>query len=61
MTKAIFVGDENNKVSSVRRNLQTSYVRRLINLLAQDYYDELATAAAYDSLRQIQKLSLIHI
>ena len=56
MTKAIFVGDENNKVSSVRRNLQTSYVRRLINLLAQDYYDELATAAAYDSLRQIQKL-----
>ena len=57
MTKAIFVGDTNNKVSSVRRNLQTSYVRRLINLLAQDYYDELATAAAYDSLRQIQKLA----
>ena len=57
MTKAIFIGDANNKVSSVRRNLQTSYVRRLINLLAQDYYDELATAAAYDSLRQIQKLA----
>ena len=57
MTKAIFVGDTNNKISSVRRNLQTSYVRRLISLLAQDYYDELATAAAYDSLRQIQKLT----
>ena len=30
---------------------------RKVTLLSQDYYDELATAAAYDSLRQIQKLA----
>ena len=56
LTKAIFTGDEDNKVSSVRRNIQTNYVRRLIGILSQDYYDEFATAAAYNSLRDIQKL-----
>ena len=56
LTKAIFTGDEGNKVSSVRRNIQTNYVRRLIGILSQDYYDEFATAAAYNSLRDIQKL-----
>jgi len=56
LTEAIFMGDMNNEVSSVRRNLQTSYVRRLIGILAQDYYDEFATAAAYNSLRDIQKI-----
>ena len=55
LTESIFVGDQNNEIGSVRRNLQTSYVRRLISILGQDYYDELATAAAYDSLRKIQK------
>ena len=56
LTKSIFTGDKDNKVSSIRRNLQTAYVRRLIDILAQDYYDELATAAAYNSLREIQKI-----
>ena len=56
LTEAIFMEDMNSEVSSVRRNLQTSYVRRLIGILAQDYYDEFATAAAYNSLRDIQKI-----
>ncbi len=56
LTEAIFLEDMNSEVSSIRRNLQTSYVRRLIDILAADYYDEFATAAAYSSLRDIEKL-----
>ena len=56
LTEAIFLEDISSEVSSVRRNLQTSYVRRLISILAEDYYDEFATAAAYNSLRDIEKL-----
>ena len=56
LTDAIFLEDINSEVSSIRRNLQTSYVRRLISILATDYYDEFATAAAYNSLRNIEKL-----
>ena len=56
LTEAIFLEDINSEVSSIRRNLQTSYVRRLIGILAADYYDEFATAAAYSSLRDIEKL-----
>ena len=55
LTESIFLGD-NNKASSIRRNIQTTYVRRLIDILSQDYYDEFATAAAYNSLRKIQKI-----
>ncbi len=57
LTASIFEGEENNEVSSLRRNLQVSYVRRLIDVMSQDYYDELSTAAVYSSLRTIQKLS----
>ena len=56
LTNSIFTGDDNNEVSSVRRNIQTNYVRRLLEILGQDYYDEFATAAAYSSLRDIQKM-----
>ena len=56
LTEAVFLEDMNSEVSSIRRNLQTSYVRRLIDILAADYYDEFATAAAYNSLRDIEKL-----
>ena len=56
LTEAIFLEDINSEVSSIRRNLQTAYVRRLIGILGQDYYDEFATAAAYKSLRDIEKL-----
>jgi hypothetical protein len=56
LTESIFTGDSNNEVNSIRRNLQTAFVRRLIDILAQNYYDEFATAAAYNSLRKIQKI-----
>ena len=56
LTEAIFIGDQNNEVSTVRRNLQVAYVRRLIEVMSQDQYDELSTAAVYSSLREIQKI-----
>ena len=56
LTESIFTGDSNNEVNSIRRNLQTAFVRRLIDILAQSYYDEFATAAAYNSLRKIEKI-----
>ena len=56
LTTSIFEEDLNTEVSSIRRNLQTTYVRRLITILGQDYYDEFATAAAYNSLRDIEKM-----
>ena len=56
LTNSIFDEDINLEVSYMRKNLQTTYVRRLINILAEDYYDEITTAAAYGSLRKIEKL-----
>ena len=34
---------------------------RLIGILGQDYYNELATASAYDSLRKFKKLLEGHL
>ena len=56
LTDSIFKDDLNLNVTSVRKNLQTTYVRRLIQILGQDYFDEIATSAAYDSLRKIEKM-----
>jgi len=56
LTNSIFKDDLNLKVTSVRKNLQTTYVRRLMQILSQDYFDEIATSAAYDSLRKIEKM-----
>ena len=56
LTNSIFDEDLNLEVSYMRKNLQTTYVRRLIKILAEDYYDEITTAAAYGSLRKIEKL-----
>ena len=53
---SIFEEDINFQVNSRRKNLQITYVRRLINILAQDFYDARTTAAAYDSLRKIEKM-----
>ena len=56
LTDAIFKEDALIPVNSMRRNLQTFYVRRLLNILTQDYYDEISTASAYSTLRNIQKI-----
>jgi hypothetical protein len=56
LTDAIFKEDASMPVNSMRRNLQTFYVRRLLNILTQDYYDEISTASAYSTLRNIQKI-----
>ena len=56
LTDSIFKDDLNLNVTSVRKNLQITYVRRLMQILSQDYFDEIATSAAYDSLRKIEKM-----
>ena len=56
LTEAIFLEDANSSVTSMRQNLQTFYVRRLLMILSLDYYDEISAAAAYNSLRKIQKI-----
>ena len=56
LTNAIFKEDALSPINPMRRNLQTLYVRRLLNILAKDYYDEISAASAYASLRNIQKI-----
>ena len=56
LTEAIFLEDANSSVTSMRQNLQTFYVRRLLMILSLDYYDQISAAAAYNSLRKIQKI-----
>ena len=56
LTNAILLEDQNTSVNSIRQNLQTFYVRRLLMILSLDYYDEISAAAAYNSLRNIEKI-----
>ncbi len=56
LTEAIFMEDSNSSITSVRQNLQTFYVRRLLKILSLEYYDEISSAAAYNSLRKIEKI-----
>ena len=55
LTSAIFNEDATTPINSMRRNLQTYYVRRLLKILSENYYDEISTASAYASLRSIQR------
>tara|TARA_B110000014_G_C20125996_1_gene599870 strand:+ start:2294 stop:4810 length:2517 start_codon:yes stop_codon:yes gene_type:complete len=56
LTDAIFLEDISSPINAMRRNLQIRYVRRLLNILSQDYYDDLSVTAAYSSLRYIEKI-----
>ena len=56
LPEAIFMEDSNSSITSVRQNLQTFYVRRLLKILSLEYYDEISSAAAYNSLRKIEKI-----
>ena len=56
LTEAIFMEDSNSSITSIRQNLQTFYVRRLLKILSLEYYDEISSAAAYNSLRKIEKI-----
>mgnify|MGYP000908530961 FL=1 len=57
LTNAVFVEDANSVVNTVRQNLQTLYVRRLIKLIDIEASYEMTTAAAYSSLRNIEKIA----
>ena len=57
LTDSIFLEDANLVVSKVRQNLQTLYVRRLIKLIDIEASYQMTTAAAYSSLRNIEKIA----
>ena len=57
LTDAIFIEDINSKVSTVRQNLQILYTRRLAYLLLSEPGDQMSAAAAYSSLRRIEKIA----
>jgi hypothetical protein len=57
LTDSIFIEDANSKVITVRQNLQTLYVRRLIQLLSDEASYQMTTAATYSALRNIEKIA----
>ena len=57
LTNAIFLEDASSSVNTMRQNLQTLYTRRLIKLLSEGGSDQMSAAAAYRSLRDIEKIA----
>ena len=57
LTNAIFLEDASSSVNTMRQNLQTLYTRRLIKLLSEGGSDQMSAAAAYSSLRDIEKIA----
>ena len=57
LTNSIFLEDINSAVSTVRQNLQVLYVRRLIKMLEDRRPDQMSSAAAFVSLRKIEKIT----
>ena len=57
LTDAIFLEDISVSVNTMRQNLQTLYTRRLIKLIAEGGPDQMSAAAAYSSLRKIEKIT----
>ena len=57
LTNAIFIEDTNSIVSTIRQNLQILYTRRLIQLLLSEPGNQMSAAAAYSSLRKIEKIA----
>ena len=57
LTNAIFIEDTNSIVSTIRQNLQILYTRRLVKLLLDGPSDQMSAAAAYGSLRKIEKIA----
>jgi hypothetical protein len=55
LTEGIFQADVNTKVNSVRQNLQTMYVRRLIQVIEENPPYQMTSAAVYSALRNIEK------
>jgi len=57
LTDSIFIEDANSKVITMRQNLQTLYVRRLIKMLSDEASYQMTTAATYVALRNIEKIA----
>jgi hypothetical protein len=56
-TKAIFDADKNGAVNLYRQNIQTEYVKKMINIEdATAGYDDPSKAAAYNTLKKIKAL-----
>ena len=59
LTDAVFKEDRKGKVNSVRRNLQTEYVNRLIGIVGKEKasnYDYISQATAFSHLKTIKTM-----
>ena len=61
LTGAVFSADLKGNVNSIRRNLQTEYVNRLINILGQgknkpSKYDYISQSVSFSNLKTIAKM-----
>ncbi|MBQ08592.1 MAG: hypothetical protein CMD96_02250, partial [Gammaproteobacteria bacterium] len=61
LTGAIFSADLKGNVGTIRRNLQTEYVNRLINISGKEKnrpskYDYISQAASFSNLKTIAKM-----
>ena len=55
LRKSIFQSDMNDDVTTVRQNLQISYVNRLLSILApKSYYDNISKSSAYYNLNWLK-------
>ena len=57
LTDSIFLEDANSRVNTVRQNLQTLYLRRLLKLVDEGTGYQMTSAAAYSSIRNIEKIA----
>jgi len=57
LTNSIFTEDVNTSVSTIRQNLQTLYLRRLITIVDDNSGYQMTNAAVYSSIRNIEKIA----
>ena len=57
LTNSIFTEDANTSVSTIRQNLQTLYLRRLITIVDDNSGYQMTNAAVYSSIRNIEKIA----
>ena len=54
LRKSIFDSDLNSNISTVRQNLQTTYVNRLLNIIKSSTYDSHSKTSAYYNLNWLK-------
>ena len=55
LRKSIFESDLNSNISTVRQNLQTAYVNRLLNIMDSKSYDSHSKTSAFYNLNWLKE------